>query len=291
MEKERKIHMSLVTVKELLLEGAEKNASVIGFICIDYNMAASVIAAAERTNKPAIVMLLPEHVTLNKTAQFKPFADMVIAMAKKSSARIALHLDHSFSEEQVYEAIDAGFTSVMFDASADGMEENIRRTKAVVEYAHARGVAVEAELGCVGLAMNQDNEKTDFYTRPEDVKKFCEETGVDSLAIAIGNAHGDYPFPPKLDLERLDAINAVTDVALVLHGGSGIPDEQLAEAFSRGINKFNYGTDVLRCYNMAVRAYLEAHTPAASLDMLGVPEAVQTAMTDYICKKMELVKF
>lgn len=282
--------MSLVTVKELLLEGAEKNASVIGFICIDYNMAASVIAAAERTNKPAIVMLLPEHVTLNKTAQFKPFADMVIAMAKKSSARIALHLDHSFSEEQVYEAIDAGFTSVMFDASADGMEENIRRTKAVVEYAHARGVAVEAELGCVGLAMNQDNEKTDFYTRPEDVKKFCEETGVDSLAIAIGNAHGDYPFPPKLDLERLDAINAVTDVALVLHGGSGIPDEQLAEAFSRGINKFNYGTDVLRCYNMAVRAYLEAHTPAASLDMLGVPEAVQTAMTDYICKKMELVK-
>lgn len=291
MDKERKIHMSLVTVKELLLEGAEKNASVIGFICIDYNMAASVIAAAERTNKPAIVMLLPEHVTLNKTAQFKPFADMVIAMAKKSSARIALHLDHSFSEEQVYEAIDAGFTSVMFDASADGMEENIRRTKAVVEYAHARGVAVEAELGCVGLAMNQDNEKTDFYTRPEDVKKFCEETGVDSLAIAIGNAHGDYPFPPKLDLERLDAINAVTDVALVLHGGSGIPDEQLAEAFSRGINKFNYGTDVLRCYNMAVRAYLEAHTPAASLDMLGVPEAVQTAMTDYICKKMELVKF
>ena len=282
--------MSLVTVKELLLEGAEKNASVIGFICIDYNMAASVIAAAERTNKPAIVMLLPEHVTLNKTAQFKPFADMVIAMAKKSSARIALHLDHSFSEEQVYEAIDAGFTSVMFDASADGMEENIRRTKAVVEYAHARGVAVEAELGCVGLAMNQDNEKTDFYTRPEDVKKFCEETGVDSLAIAIGNAHGDYPFPPKLDLERLDAINAVTDVALVLHGGSGIPDEQLAEAFSRGINKFNYGTDVLRCYNMAVRAYLEAHTPAASLDMLGVPEAVQTALTDYICKKMELVK-
>ena len=283
--------MSLVTVKELLLEGAQKNASVIGFICIDYNMVASVIAAAERTNKPAIVMLLPEHVTLNKTAQFKPFADMVIAMAKKSTARIALHLDHSFSEEQVYEAIDAGFTSVMFDASADGMEENIRRTKAVVEYAHAKGVAVEAELGCVGLAMNQDNEKTDFYTRPEDVKRFCEETGVDSLAIAIGNAHGDYPFPPKLDLERLDAINAVTDVALVLHGGSGIPDEQLAEAFSRGINKFNYGTDVLRCYNMAVRAYLEEHTPANSLDMLGVPETVQTAMTDYICKKMELVKF
>ena len=282
--------MSLVKVKELLLEAAEKNASVIGFICIDYNMVASVIAAAERTNKPAIVMLLPEHVTLNKTAQFKTFADMVIEMAKKSSARIALHLDHSFSEEQVYEAINAGFTSVMFDASIDSLEENIRRTKAVVEYAHAKGVAVEAELGCVGLAMNNDNEKTDFFTRPEDVKKFCDETGVDSLAISIGNAHGDYPFPPKLDLERLDEINAVTEVALVLHGGSGIPDEQLAEAFSRGINKFNYGTDVLRCYNMAVRKYLEDHTPATSLDMLGVPAVAQEAMTEYICKKMELVK-
>lgn len=282
--------MSLVTVKELLEEGKEKNASVIGFICIDYNMVASVIAAAEKTNKPAIVMLLPEHVTLNKTAQFKPFADMVIAMAQKSTARIALHLDHSFSEEEVYEAIDAGFTSVMFDASADGLEKNIERTKAVVAYAHEKGVAVEAELGCVGLAMNNDNEKTDFYTRPEDVKWFCEETGVDSLAIAIGNAHGDYPFPPKLDLRRLDEINSVTDVALVLHGGSGIPDEQLAEAFSRGINKFNYGTDVLRCYNMAVRKYMEEHMPASSLDMLGIPETVQSAMTDFICKKMELVK-
>lgn len=280
----------LVKAKELLLEAAEKNASVIGFICIDYNMVASVIAAAERTNKPAIVMLLPEHVTHNKTADFKPFADMVIAMAEKSSARIALHLDHSFSEEEVYAAIDAGFSSVMFDASFRGLEENTRRTKAVVEYAHARGVAVEAELGCVGLAMNNDNEKSDFFTKPEDVKYFCEETGVDSLAISIGNAHGDYPFPPQLDLGRLDEINAITDVALVLHGGSGIPDEQLAEAFSRGINKFNYGTDVLRCYNMAVREYMEAHTPATSLDMLGVPEAVQKAMTDYICLKMELVK-
>lgn len=282
--------MSLVKAKELLSAADKANTSVIAYICIDYNMVASVIKAAEITKKPAIVMLLPEHVTLNKTADFEGFAAMVMKLAEKASVPVALHLDHSFDENEVRRAIDAGFTSVMFDASKDSLEENIRRTKAVVEYAHAKGVSVEAELGSVGLAKDQDNEKTDFYTKPESVKEFCESTGVDSLAIAIGNAHGDYPFPPKLDLARLDEINAITDVPLVLHGGSGIPDDQLAEAFSRGINKFNYGTDVLRCYDQAIRRYHEEHQPATSLDALGIAEAVQKAMTEFIVKKMELCK-
>lgn len=113
---------------------------------------------------------------------------------------------------------------------------------------------------------------------------------MDALAIAIGNAHGDYPFPPKLDLQRLDEINAVTDVPLVLHGGSGIPEDQLKEAFSRGINKFNYGTDTMHCYNDAVLAYHKAHEPASSNDMIGEAEAVQKAMTDFLCRKLELVR-
>ena len=149
---------------------------------------------------------------------------------------------------------------------------------------------VEAELGSVGLAQNNDNEKADFYTKPEAVKKFTEATDVDALAIAIGNAHGDYPFPPKLDLERLDEINAITDVPLVLHGGSGIPEDQLAEAFSRGINKFNYGTDTMHCYNDAVLAYHKAHEPAGSNDMIGETEFVQKAITDFLAKKLDLVK-
>lgn len=282
--------MALVKALDLLKQADAANTSVIAFICIDYNMVRSVIRAAEKCGKPAIVMLLPEHVTLNKTAEFRGFASMVKEMAEASSAPIALHLDHSFAEEEVYSAIDAGFTSVMFDASRFELEENIRRTKAVVAYAHARGVAVEAELGSVGLAKDLANEQVDFFTKPEAVQKFCEETGVDSLAIAIGNAHGDYPLPPKLDLQRLDEINAITDVNLVLHGGSGIPDDQLAEAFSRGINKFNYGTDVLRCYDQAIRRYHDEHQPATSLDVLGIPSYVQDAMTEFICKKMELCK-
>lgn len=283
--------MALVKAIDLLKQADQANTSVIAFICIDYNMVASVIRAAEKCGKPAIIMLLPEHVTLNKTADFYSFAAMAKKMAEASSAPIALHLDHCFDEKELYSAIDAGFTSVMFDASRFDLDENIRRTKAVVEYAHARGVSVEAELGSVGLAKDMANERVDFFTKPEAVEKFCKETGVDALAIAIGNAHGDYPLPPKLDLERLDEINAITDVNLVLHGGSGIPDEQLKEAFSRGINKFNYGTDVLRCYDQAIRKYHEEHQPATSLDVLGIPECVQNAMTEFICKKMELCRF
>ena len=158
--------MSLVKAIDLLKKADELNTSVIAFICIDYNMVASVIKAAERKNTPAIVMLLPEHVTLNKAAEFKEFANMVKAMAEDASVPIALHLDHSFEEEEVYRAIDAGFTSVMFDASRFELEENIRRTKAVVEYAHARGVSVEAELGSVGLAKDKANEVEDFFTKP-----------------------------------------------------------------------------------------------------------------------------
>ena len=253
--------MSFVKGIELIKMAEKANTSVIAFNCLDYNMVASVIAAAERVKKPAMIMLLPEHATKNKVTTFEAFGAMVKAMAAGCGKSSEYDLD-----------------------------ENIRRTKAVVWYAHSKGVMVEAELGSVGLAQNNDNEKADFYTKPEAVKKFTEATDVDALAIAIGNAHGDYPFPPKLDLERLDEINAITDVPLVLHGGSGIPEDQLAEAFSRGINKFNYGTDTMHCYNDAVLAYHKAHEPAGSNDMIGEAEFVQKAITDFLAKKLDLVK-
>ncbi len=281
--------MSYVKGIELIQMAEKSNTSIIAFNCLDYNMAASVIASAERAKKPAMIMLLPEHATVNKVTDFEAFASMVEKMAEKATVPISLHLDHCFDEDEIKRAIDAGFTSVMYDASMYDLEENIRRTKAVVWYAHSKGVMVEAELGSVGLAKNNDNDKTDFYTKPDAVKKFTEATGVDALAIAIGNAHGDYPFPPKLDLERLDEINNITDVPLVLHGGSGIPENQLKEAFSRGINKFNYGTDTMRCYNEAVLAYHKAHEPAGSNDMIGEAEFVQKKMTEFLCKKLELV--
>ena len=282
--------MSLVNAMELVREASAKNAAVFSFVCIDYNEVRAVINAAEQTGKPAIAMLLPEYVTNFSLNGFGEFAAMVKAMAQRTDARIGLHLDHSYDEAEVRWAIECGFTSVMFDASRDDLETNIRRTRAMTEYAHARGVAVESELGSVGLARDRWGEKSDLFTKPETVELFCRETGVDSLAIAIGNAHGDYLQTPKLDLARLDEIDAVTDTPLVLHGGSGIPDDQLAQAFSRGINKFNYGTDVKRRYIQAIHDYMAEHDPPQSLDVLGLPAAVQRAMTDLIVKKLALSK-
>ena len=282
--------MSLVNAIDLVREARDKRTAVFSFVCIDYNEVRAVINAAEITGKPAIAMLLPEYVTNFSLNGFAEFAAMVKAMAERTDARIGLHLDHSYDEAEAKYAMDCGFTSVMFDASRDDLETNIRRVKALTEYAHARGVAVESELGSVGLAKDHTAEQTDLFTKPETVDLFCRETHVDSLAIAIGNAHGDYPLPPNLDLRRLDEIDAVTDTPLVLHGGSGIPEDQLKEAFARGINKFNYGTDVKRRYIAAIHDYMKKHDPPQSLDVLGLPAAVQQAMTDLIVRKLELCK-
>ena len=282
--------MPLVNAIDLVREADAKNAAVLSFVCIDYNEARAVVNAAERTGKPAIIMLLPEYVTRFSLNGFGEFAAMVKFMAGHTDARIGLHLDHSYDEAEARWAIECGFTSIMFDASRDDLETNIRRTRAMVEYAHARGVAVESELGSVGLASEGAGEKADLFTKPDAVALFCRETGVDSLAVAIGNAHGDYLQTPNLDLMRLDEINAATDTPLVLHGGSGIPEDQLAEAFRRGINKFNYGTDVKRCYIGAIHDYMARHDPPGSLDVLGIPAAVQQAMTGLIARKLALSK-
>lgn len=282
--------MALENVHTLLRMADGRRTAVLAFICLDYNMVYSVIRGAEKTRRPVIIMLLPEHATIYGTTGFKAFAAMVKAMAEEADVPVGLHLDHSYLEEEIYQAIDAGFTSVMFDASREELERNILRTKKVVDYAHSRGVSVEAELGSIGSAAERENEKRNLFTDPELAAMFCQETGVDALAVAIGNAHGDYPYPPRLDLERLDEINRKTDAPLVLHGGSGIPDSQLGEAFFRGINKFNYGTDVLRCYDQAIRGYHQKCRPSKSLDILGLPAYVQDSITALVERKIQLCR-
>ena len=242
-------------VGNILKTAKESNTAAIAFICMDYVMARTVVYAAEATNTPAIVMLFPEHVTIQHTTGFEKYAAMVKELAGEVKVPIGLHCDHDYSYEAIMRTIRAGFGSVMMDGSMNDLDTNIAVTKKVVDAAHETGVFVEGEIGHVGTAADADNDKTDLYTKPEAAEKFCRESGVDSLAISIGNAHGEYRDTPHLDIRRLEDIHAATSVPLVLHGGSGIPDDQLLVAFSKGINKFNLGTEFLGKYFQAVSAF------------------------------------
>lgn len=280
-------------VGNILKTAKESNTAAIAFICMDYVMARTVVYAAEATNTPAIVMLFPEHVTIQHTTGFEKYAAMVKELAGEVKVPIGLHCDHDYSCEAIMRTIRAGFGSVMMDGSMNDLDTNIAVTKKVVDAAHETGVFVEGEIGHVGTAADADNDKTDLYTKPEAAEKFCRESGVDSLAISIGNAHGEYRDTPHLDIRRLEDIHAATSVPLVLHGGSGIPDDQLLVAFSKGINKFNLGTEFLGKYFQAVSAFTAEN--AKNLDpvkIINMPESVQAKLQPYVEGRMRtLCKF
>lgn len=283
--------MALVRVSEILKMADEANTSVIAFNCVDYSQVHAVCTVAEELKKPVLIALYPGHSTDFRCTIPEGFAPMAIYEANQVSVPVGLHLDHCSDMDYIKRAIDLGFSSIMYDGSMLPMEENIANTKAVVEYAHARGVDVEGELGCVGSAANErDQSNVDMYTKPEDAKRFCEETGCDAIAVSIGSAHGFYTKTPKLDLERLQQINEATDVPLVLHGGSGIPDDQLEKAFTMGINKFNVGTEFFRAHYEAVAEFVKANEDNRRTVILDVPAPAQEALKNYLREKMLLTK-
>ena len=277
---------------EIIRNAQKSNTSVFAVNCFDYNTIKGVIWAAEETQTPVLVQLFPGHASQWHVTSIEAFAATANQLASEVKVPVGVHLDHCYSYDEIRRAADAGFTSVMFDGSELSLEENAQKTKVITQEMHARGVAVEGEIGHVGLAAEDAGSDLDLYTKPDAARQFYETSGVDLLAIAIGNAHGFYKGTPHLDIDRLDAIHAATEgLALVLHGGSGIPDDQLEVAFSRGINKFNYGTDVLRCYDTAIRDYHRMHEPPTSLDILGIPAFAQERLISFVEKKMELCLF
>jgi ketose-bisphosphate aldolase len=185
---------------------------------------------------------------------------MARAAAEEMEAPVALHLDHGGSYELAERCIQAGYTSVMFDGSRLSFGENCAQTRRVVALAHANGVSVEGELGHV--AHNDEVTAGDiarFYTRPDDASRFVQETGVDALAVAVGTAHGFYKGEVRLDFERLTRIKEeVGDTALVLHGGSAVPEELLCRAIANGISKINFGTELKNAFTLAVKASLSS---------------------------------
>lgn len=230
--------MALKSVNELLRMADEKKKAVVALDCGIYEEMACVVKAAELVGCPAIMMYYPGGMS---AAAFSAIAS---DLAEHSKADISYILDHGPNYEVAMDCVKAGFPSIMIDHSDKPFEENVRLTQEVVRTAHLFNVDVEAELGHVGEACNEEDYKnSSLFAKPDEVVEFVKRTGVDSLAVHIGSAHGIYKSTPSLDLDLLREINHVTDVPLVLHGGSGIPSEQVQQAVKLGINKTNFGTE------------------------------------------------
>jgi ketose-bisphosphate aldolase len=234
----------LVSLNEVLPQARAQRYAVPAFDCMEDVMIRAILDAAEQERSPIILMAL-EHDLQGRGMRY--VSGLVHAVADSYSIPIVLHLDHAENLDIIRRAIEAGFTSVMFDGSQLPFRENIERSREVARLAHRRGVAVEAELGFVA---GKDIFGTDYpgagkslLTEPSEVVEFIAETGVDALAVSIGTAHGVYVAKPNLDIERLKAIEAVSSVPLVMHGGSGTPEDQVRNAIRHGITKLNVYAD------------------------------------------------
>ena len=245
--------MPLVTTKELLLKAQEGHYAIGAFNVENMEMVQAVVAAAEELRSPVIMQTTPS--TL-KYADPEYFFANVKTAAEKASVPVVMHLDHGSSFELAMQAMHAGYTSVMIDGSKLDFEANIAETKRVADVAKALDIPCEAELGKVGGKEDDLEAEADTNTDPQEAKEFVERTGVTSLAVAIGTAHGFYVGTPVLDKERLSEIRQVVDIPLVLHGASGLSDEDVRDCVKRGICKVNFATELRAAYSKAVKELL-----------------------------------
>ncbi len=268
-----------MTVKELLKKCQQNRTAVLATNFYNFETLSAVMQAARKMQAPVLLQLTRSSIDYMGLRQ-------AVGMGRQALADYGLegwiHLDHGGSVELVQRCLDAGFDSVMIDASETPFEENVATTRRVVELARPYGVNVEAELGYVAKLGQQQG---GGFTTPEDAARFVRETGVDALAVAIGSAHGFYKQPPKLDIERLAQIHAATDVALVLHGSSGIPHAMVREAIANGIVKVNLATEIKDTFMRNLkRVMLESD----EIDLRKVfPKAVEPVV-ELLCEKYRM---
>ena len=251
----------MLTTLSTLLSGAKQEKKAVGAFNV-YNLETilAVVEAANRLQSPVILSFGESYFT---HAPVEVIATIVKEMCAPLDIQVALHLDHAKELTSIARAIRAGFTSVMYDGSALPLPENIEKTKYIVEYAHAVGVSVEGELGYMNNEDGTCEEGLDLekgYTRVEDAAAYVNSTGIDALAVAVGNAHGIYKGTPTLDFIRLDEIAQAVHVPIVLHGCSGIPDDYIKKAVSLGVAKINVNTEVSTGAVMAARSFLANNT-------------------------------
>ena len=247
--------MALVKMKDLLKRAEEKNIGCGAFSVGNMEMVKGAIRAAEELNTPIILQIAEVRL---KNSPLHLMGPMMVQAAKEAKVDVAVHLDHGLTFETVDKALELGFTSVMLDASTLPFEENIAKVKTVVEKARKYGATVEAELGLVGGSEDGSCDHGIRCTDPDDAVVYARETGIDALAVAIGNAHGNYPVAPTLAFDVLEKIHEKVDIPLVLHGGSGITDKDFQRAISLGIRKVNIATASFNSLTAHVEKYMES---------------------------------
>lgn len=245
--------MALVKMKDLLKRAEEKNIGCGAFSVGNMEMVKGVIRAAEELETPIILQIAEVRL---KNSPLHLMGPMMVQAAKEAKVDVAVHLDHGLTFETVDKALELGFTSVMLDASTLPFEENIAKVKTVVEKAQKYGATVEAELGLVGGSEDGSCDHGIRCTDPDDAVVYARETGIDALAVAIGNAHGNYPVAPTLAFDVLEKIHEKVDIPLVLHGGSGITDKDFQRAISLGIRKVNIATASFNSLTAHVEKYM-----------------------------------
>ncbi|MCL0101208.1 class II fructose-1,6-bisphosphate aldolase [Peptococcaceae bacterium] len=247
--------MALVTVAELLKKAEEGKYAVGAFNCNNMEIVQAIITAAEAERAPVIIQASQGAI---KYADLEWVAGMAKLAAERAKVPAAIHLDHGTSFEQCVKCIKAGFSSVMIDGSKLPFEENVALTNKVVEVARVVGVSVEAELGKIGGTEDDISvdEREAMLTDPNEAKEFVERTKVDSLAVAIGTAHGQYKGKPELDFDRLEKIKKLVKIPIVLHGSSGVPDEDIRRAISLGVSKVNIDTNIREAFTNTMRKIL-----------------------------------
>lgn len=243
----------LVTMKELLIKAEKENFAIGAFSVGNMEMVMGVLRAAEELNTPVILQIAEKRLG---SSPLELMAPMMVSAAKNANVQVAVHLDHGLTLDCIKKALAHGFTSVMLDCSLKPLNENIEITKEVVKLAREYGTTVEAELGVVGGNEGDSEEHIITCTDPETAKHFCKKTGIDALAVAIGNAHGNYPVLPQLRFDVLEEIHNLTDIPLVLHGGTGITAEMFRRAISLGIRKINIATASFDALTASAKEYL-----------------------------------
>ncbi|MCD8240999.1 MAG: class II fructose-bisphosphate aldolase [Lachnospiraceae bacterium] len=275
--------MPLVTLKEVLSFAEEKKTAIPAFNIDNMEITQSIMKVCEEENYPVILAIGQAAI---RDGKMPLLAACARVLAKRSPIPVVIHLDHGQNLDQVRQALDCGFTSVMIDGSRLPFEENVAVSREALKLARTKGATVEAELGCIlGVEddISHDADKP-FLVRTEDVKAFNEAVRVDALAVGIGNAHGIYKGLPNLDFERLSEVNDISDVPLVLHGGSGIPADMIQKAISLGIRKINVATEIRLSYIKGLQETVK------SGDFYTMSDAGKAAVAELARAKIRLFK-